>query len=75
MVCYVPGSIANPRRQCCLPPNSYWMVDMFAWILRWISWIVLYLMTPLHFVIFMKGGLLQVSSGLEAIRAIWFQRV
>ena len=43
------------------------MVDAFAWILWWISRMILWLMTLSHLVIFLKGNLLQISSGLKVI--------
>ena len=72
MVRYVAGCIANLRRPLCPPPNSDWMVDTFAWILRWILRMILLSMNPSHFFIILNGNFLQISSGFEVILVLWF---
>ena len=41
IVQYMSGCIAILRRPCCPPPDYDWLVDTFAWILRWISRMIL----------------------------------
>ena len=31
---YMDGWITSPKIPCCPPPNYYWMVDVFSWILE-----------------------------------------
>ena len=55
-----------------LSPSHFWLDGWhFCLYLWWISWIILYRWPPHIF--FLKGNLLQISSGLEVILGnIWF---
>ena len=64
---YVAGWFASPMIPCFPPLNSDYMVDMFACILQFILRMILWSMTPLHFFIFLKSNLLQISSYLSVI--------
>ena len=66
-VWYVAGCVASPRRLCFPPPNYDWMVYVIAFILRWISQIILESMTPSYFFILLKRDCPRISSGLEVI--------
>ena len=66
--CLICGCLHWQPRETILSSASYdWIVDVFAWILRWISRIILKSTTPSNFAIFLKGYLPRIYSGLEVI--------
>ena len=73
-VCYVACCIVIPRRPWCPPPSSNFMVEAFTWVLRWILKMILYLMTPSDFWVFLKVFPANVL-GFGSHYWFWFQRV